>query len=705
MHQVLQSLKTGAIEVAEVPAPGVRPGHLQIRTRYSLISAGTERMLVNFGKASLLNKVRQQPDKVRQVLEKARTDGIGPTIESVRAKLDQPIPSGYCNVGEIIAVGDGVTGFAIGDRVLSNGAHAEIVTVPHTLCALIPERVSDEAAAFGVLGAIGLQGIRLAAPTLGENFVVIGLGLIGLLTVQLLRANGCRVLGIDMNADRLALARRWGAETLDAKATPDVVAAATAFARGRGVDGVLIAASTTSNDPMRDAARMCRKRGRIVLVGVTGLELSRADFYEKELSFQVSCSYGPGRYDPEYEAKGRDYPVGFVRWTEQRNFEAVLDMMTAGNLDTEPLISETFDIEQASRAYDRLDDPSVLGLLLRYPAVPARSAGLPSRTIALRPVRDGAPVRIAMFGAGNYASRVLAPAFRAAGAELVTVVANTGSTAGLLSRALDAAAATTDSAAALSDPAVNTVVVATRHDSHARFVLEALAGGRNVFVEKPLALTAADVDAIEEAMAAGATQPLLTVGYNRRFSPLVEAMMPQLSAGPKVIAIMVNAGAIPGDHWTQDASTGGGRIAGEACHFIDLARYIARSPIVDVHSDIMGVPDGRQNFGDTATIVLRFADGSIATIAYLANGTKSFPKERVEVFDGGRIFAIDNFRRLVVHGDGTGRRLMQQDKGQKGLVARFVKAITEGGEPPIPLDEIFEVARATLAAAGIDARR
>ncbi|NZA25832.1 zinc-binding alcohol dehydrogenase, partial [Luteimonas sp. SJ-92] len=384
MQQILQNLRDGSTALADVPAPALRRGQLLIRTHATLVSAGTERMLVEFGKANLLQKARQQPDKVRMVLEKVRTDGLASTVDAVRSKLDQPLALGYCNVGTVIAIGEGVEGFGVGDRVASNGKHAEIVAVPANLCARVPDGVEDAHAAFTVVGAIALQGIRLAAPTLGEAVVVTGLGLIGLIAVQLLRAQGCRVLGIDFGPDKLALARGFGAETVDLAAGEDPVAAAQRFSRGRGVDAVLITASTRSSEPVAQAAHMCRKRARIVLVGVTGLELSRADFYEKELSFQVSCSYGPGRYDPAYEEGGHDYPVGFVRWTEQRNFEAVLDMLGAGALRMAPLVSHRFGIGEAEAAYALLagGEPS-LGIVLDYAGDAARAEAATARTVAL----------------------------------------------------------------------------------------------------------------------------------------------------------------------------------------------------------------------------------------------------------------------------------------------------------------------------------
>ncbi|MEO6222380.1 MAG: zinc-binding dehydrogenase, partial [Vicinamibacterales bacterium] len=470
MKQSLQNLGTGVTEVAEVPCPGPRQGQLLLRTTRTLISTGTERMLVDFGKANPLEKARQQPDKVKQVFEKIKTDGLMPTVDAVRNKLDQPIALGYCQVGRVIGTGRDVSGFATGDRIASNGKHAEVVNVPLNLCARIPDSVSDDEAAFTVIGAIALQGIRLAQPTLGEAFVVTGLGLIGQMTVQLLRAHGCRVLGIDVDPARLELARRFGAEVVDLSTTPDPVAAATRFSRGHGVDGVIVTAATRSSDPIHHAALMSRQRGRIVLVGVTGLELSRDDFYKKELSFQVSCSYGPGRYDSDYEDKGHDYPIGYVRWTEQRNFEAVLDMMAEKRLDIVPLISHRFTLERVAEAYAVVggSEPS-LGIVLDYPESSTADVALRAPAVLLPTggrASAASGVTLAFIGAGNYATAVLIPAFKDAGANLDTVVSSGGVSALHAGRKFEFRQATTDAVAVFNDPAINAVVVATRHDSH-----------------------------------------------------------------------------------------------------------------------------------------------------------------------------------------------------------------------------------------------
>lgn len=702
MKQIIQSLKDGSTILEDVPTPRTRRGSLLIETSSSLVSAGTERMLVDFGKSNWVERARQQPDKVRMVLEKLRTDGVVATFEAVQSKLDQPLPLGYCNVGRVIEVGAGVAGFQPGDRVVSNGPHAEAVSVPRNLCAPVPDSVSDEHGAFTVLGAIGLQGVRLAAPTIGECVVVTGLGLIGLMTVQILRAQGCRVLGIDLDPSRLELAAQFGAEVVNPAKGEDVLARANAFSRGRGVDAVLITASTRSSEPVSQAAKMCRKRGRIVLVGVTGLELSRADFYEKELSFQVSCSYGPGRYDPAYEEQGQDYPVGYVRWTEQRNFEAVLDLMASGALDLEPLISHRFALQDAPRAYELLSsgEPS-LGILLQYPglgnAPTERAVSLPGHGMG-----EGGSAQqpaVGFIGAGNYAGRVLIPAFRKAGARLEMVASGGGVSAVHYGKKHGFARATTDVASMLEDDALNTVIIATRHDQHAGQVLDALRAGKHVFCEKPLCLTHEELDAIEQE-ASGRPGQKLMVGFNRRFAPHVHRIHQGLRAAkqPAAFVMTINAGEIPADHWTQDPAQGGGRIVGEACHFIDLLRYLAGVPVDHWSAMSMGPSAGLGITDDKAFINLHFSDGSMGTIQYLANGSKRFPKERLEVFCGGRILRLDNFRRLQAF-DWPGvraMRLMRQDKGQADCAAAFLASVSKGEASPIPLDELIEVSRVTL---------
>ena len=661
-------------------------------------------MLVEFGRGSWIAKIRQQPEKVRQVLDKMRTDGVASTLEAVRNKLHQPIPLGYCNVGRVAEAGSGLSGFAVGERVVSNGAHAEFVAVGRNLCARIPESVSDDDAVFTPLAAIALQGLRLAEPAIGERICVIGLGLIGLITVQLLRANGCKVLGIDPDREKCMLARRFGADVVDMQAGEDVLKVAEQFSLGQGIDAVVIAAATDSNAPMEQAARMCRQRGRIVLIGVAGLQLNRADFYKKEISFQVSCSYGLGRYDEMYEVRGMDYPFGLVRWTEQRNFQAVLQLMASGQLDVRPLISHRFAFSAADSAYNLLADrnQASLGIVLDYDD----AANAPVlRTVAVHSQRakaaSKAPV-VAFIGAGNYAGRILIPAFRAGGARLFAVVTASGINAARYGRQFGFEVATSDVDAVFGAPEVDCVVIATRHDTHAQFVQRALKAGKHVFVEKPLALNSSDIDAVEATLLEPAVEaaPMLMIGFNRRFAPLAMRMKALLGAvrEPRSFIMTVNAGAVPAGHWTVEAA-GGGRIIGEACHFIDLLRFFAGFPIVDSVVRRTGGAGGG-SADPSVCISLSFADGSLGTIHYLTGGHASFPKERVEVFAGGRILQLDNFRRLRGFGwPGFGsQRLWRQDKGQFACAAAFIAALKTAQGSPIPLEEILEVSRTTIEA-------
>ena len=655
-----------------------------------------------------------------------------PTIEAVQAKLDQPLPLGYCNVGTVEDLGGTpeVLGFNQGDRVASNGPHAEMVCVPKNLCARIPDGVADEEAAFTVLGAIGLQGVRLAQPTLGEGFVVVGLGLIGQLTVQILRANGCRVLGIDLDSARCALARQFGAETADLSQGEDPVLAANSFSRGRGVDGVLITAATKSNEPMHQAAEMCRKGGRIVLVGVTGLELRRDDFFKKELSFQVSCSYGPGRYDPEYEEKGHDYPVGLVRWTEQRNFEAVLDLLAQGKLEVKPLISHRFKIEEAVDAYELVSTGKqpYVGVILTYQDLADyQSAASEGRrgtvestvakraaTISLKPMPDGAlppaAATIGFIGAGNFSGQVILPALKKTGARLKTIASSGGVSGTYLGKKFGFEATTTDTDQIFADPEINTVFITTRHNTHGTLVRAALSAGKNVFVEKPLCLNLDELQEIKAVLAEKRSitrgeishflnttlPPILMVGFNRRFAPQVQKMKSLLTSlkEPKAMIMTVNAGMIPADHWTQDPEVGGGRIIGEACHFVDLLRYLAGEAIREVIPCFMK-KEGPQ---DILSFSLKFADGSIGTIHYFANGNKAFPKERLEVFCAGRILQLDNFNKLRGFGWPGFKKmnLWRQNKGHGAEIKSFVEAVKKGGPAPIPFEEIEEVTRTTF---------
>lgn len=704
MKQVLQHLGTGDLALHAVPCPQPRPGQLLIESRASLISPGTERMLTDFGRAGWLSKARQQPDRVRQALEKARTDGVAATLEAVRAKLDRELALGYANAGVIARSADG---YRVGQRVVSNGPHAEVVAVARNLCARIPDAVPDEEAPFAVLAAIALEGLRLAAPTLGERFVVTGLGMVGLLAAQLLRSAGCRVLGLDFDPARLALAERWGVEVFELDPRHRLAAEEKAweFSGGRGVDGVLIAAATASDEPVRQAAAMCRQRGRIVLTGVAGLSLSRDLFYKKELSFQVSCSYGPGRYDPAYEQQGQDYPFPHVRWTAQRNFEAALDLMADGRLEVAPLISHRFDFARAADAYDLLATraPS-LGVVLRYPP-PCQAADAPLDTrIVLTHLRAGPPPAapdraaplvgpvVGLWGAGEFAGKVLLPELARAGVELHTVVSATGQGAAWAARRFGFRQAASDDAAILDQPGIDTAIIATRHDSHARLAAAALRAGRSVWVEKPLARTEAELDAVIDAWV-GSLRPRLMVGFNRRFAPLTAELRRSLSPGRQEFRYTVNAGAVDPGHWTESAEEGGGRILGEACHFIDLLRHLAGAAITGLQAKASG---------SGAHLWLEFADGSTGVVDYLTSGARAFPKERLEVFGGGRILVLDNFRRLRRYPAAARDWLPswpRQDKGHGAAIRAFIDAIRAGAPAPISFDELVEVSRWSILAA------
>ena len=696
MKQVLQNLKTGDTILEDVPCPSLGAGSVLIQTTSTLVSAGTERMLVDFGKGNLIQKARSQPDKVKQVLEKVQTDGLMPTIDAVKNKLDTPLPLGYCNVGRVLE--SRTDAFSIGQRVVSNGKHAEMVAVPKNLCAAIPDSVDDESAAFTVIGAIALQGIRLIKPTLGETVVVTGLGLIGLVAVQLLRAHGCRVLGIDYDAEKVAIAKQLGAEVVNLSAGQDPIAVAEQYSRGRGVDAVLITASTKSNDPIHQAATMCRQRGRIVLVGVVGMEMSRADFYEKELSFQVSCSYGPGRYDANYEEGGQDYPLGFVRWTEQRNFEAILDMMADGRIDMKPLISHRYKLDDACDAYELISSGNPLGVLLEYDVAEQEATQQvvelnPSANLAASGAR---PASIGFIGAGNYASSVLVPAFAATGARLKSIASATGVSSVHVGKKNGIEEATTDTNGLISDPDVDALVISTRHNSHAKQVCAGLKESKHIFVEKPLVLTRDELSEVTEVYNGLEKKPLLMVGFNRRYAPHVIKIKQLLSSksSPISMVMTVNAGFIPADHWVHDPASGGGRIIGEACHFVDLLRFLADASIESVNAVAM---DSQCN--DSVSIQLRFKNGSIGVVNYLANGSKSLAKERLEVFCNGAVLQLDNFRALRGYGWSGFKsdKLWRQDKGQKTCTKAFVDAIASGDDSQlISFSELSEVTLACL---------
>lgn len=696
MKQILQDLANGKTVVEDVPWPASKKGFTLIKTYNTLISPGTEKMLVDFGKANLLQKVKSQPDKVKMVIDKAKTDGILATYEAVKSKLNQPLPLGYCNVGEVIDSPDNL--FKPGTRVVSNGYHAEVVRVSNNLVSIVPENVDNESASFVVLSSIALQGIRLIKPTIGETVVVTGLGLIGLLAVQILLANGCKVIGIDYDLNKCKLAKSFGAETVNLSKGEDPIKAATDFSKGQGVDAVLIAASSNDSNIIHQAAEMCRKRGRIVLIGVINLNLDRNDFYEKELTFQVSCSYGPGRYDESYEVNGNDYPLPFVRWTEGRNFDAILDLMANGSLDIKPLISHRCSLDTAIDAYKSLGNSSSLGTIINYPS---NSETLSDVSVdinhnKLKPQMVDSS-NIAFIGVGNYASRVLIPAFKNTNVRLKTVISSGGISSIYHGRKNFFMNASTDISDAFKKD-IDAVIIATQHNDHAKQILLALKNKKHVFVEKPLALTHSDIDLIEKEYYKN--NKILMVGFNRRFAPHIKYIksLIEKTNTPKVFNMTMNAGHIPANHWTQNKEIGGGRILGEACHYIDLMRYLSGSKIKSYQVTKIGKNNLIETDEDKAIITLSFCDGSIGTINYLANGGKTYPKEIIEIFCDNQTLRLNNFKTLKVY-DWKGaknKRSFNQDKGQLNCVSQFVDAISGKHSSPIPVDEVFEVARMSV---------
>ncbi|MDB5240042.1 MAG: oxidoreductase domain protein [Spirosoma sp.] len=700
MKQLVQNLKTGETVLENVPAPQVGRGQVLIQTTRSLVSLGTERMLVEFGRASLVAKARQQPDKVKQVLDKIQSDGLMPTLEAVFRKLGQPLPLGYCNVGKVLAVGEGVTDLRIGDRVASNGPHAEVVCVPRNLVALIPDSVSDDEATFTVVGAIGLQGVRLLNPTLGETMVVIGLGLIGLLTAELLRLNGCRVIGLDVDEAKLDQARQRGIRALNS-ADSDTVAAVLSLTNGIGADGVVITASAHTDELMSQAARMSRKRGRIVLIGVVGLNLSRAEFYEKELQFQVSCSYGPGRYDESYEQQGRDYPLPFVRWTENRNFQTVLQLLGSGQLAVSSLITENVPFAEYEAIYRAIGTSHSIASLMHYPETVELDASIKLQESQY----DGGPGTVGLIGAGNFTGATLLPALKAAGATLKTIASAGGLSATLLAKKFSIVQSTTDYRQILADPTIDLCIITTRHHSHARLTVEALRAGKHVFVEKPLAIYDNELAGIIDAQQTSGR--MVMVGFNRRFSPQAQKMKALLGGGrsaevPMNVVATMNAGSIPASSWVHDRAVGGGRILGEACHFVDLITFLTGSRVVSVCLNAMGRHPTETT--DSASLLLRYENGATGVVNYFANGSKAYAKERVEVYSQERTLVLDNFRKLTGYGfKGFSSISGRQNKGHAELMKRLIEHVRRGrtngaDDSLIPFADLINTTQTMLAA-------
>lgn len=698
MKQILQNVKTGAVAVAEVPTPVARPGFVLVRAAASLISAGTERSAVESGQKGLVGRAIEQPALVKKVIDKARSEGVVATFDAVRSKLGSLSALGYSAAGVVVDVGDDNTGFRAGDRVACAGvgyaSHAEMLSVPKNLCVRLPDKVSFAAGAFGTVGAIALQGVRLAEPTLGESVVVIGLGLIGQLAVQLLNANGCRVFGIDLDVDKVGLAIQLGAEDGCAP-VGDAKQRVLEWSRGRGADAVLITAGTTSNEPVELAGEIARAKGRVIVVGAVGLNIPRKSYYDRELTLRISMSYGPGRYDREYEERGHDYPFGYVRWTEARNIESFLDMVASGRVNVEPLITHRFKIDEGERAYDLItsDDP-YLGVVLQYDT---------ERTLETRvelPARKTAgvssAVRIGLIGAGDYAKSMLLPNFKNFGAEFRTIATATGVTARAVGEQYGFQSCASSADEILNDHEVNLIVVATRPASHGEFARRALAAGKHVFVEKPLAVSDQELDGVLAATSSGGE---LMVGFNRRFSPLALAAQEFFKQGQSPLSIIyrVNAGRISSNHWVQDEAEGG-RIIGEVCHFVDFVHFLTGSLTTRVFAESIASRNAAATDEDSVFITLRLADGSNASIAYLAEGDRALPKERIEILGGGRSFVIDDFRSATAYENGREKttKLREQDKGQRDEIKTVMSVVREGKPAPISLEDLATTTRATF---------
>ncbi len=706
MKQLLQNLRTGETSVNEVPIPAPKPGTALVQTAVSLVSSGTERMVVEFAQKSLLGKANSRPDQVRQVVDKARREGLLTTLDAVLNRLDQPMPLGYSSAGRIVAVGDGVSRFRVGDRVACAGGgyavHAEYAVVPENLITLLPDETDFESAAFATLGAIAMHGFRLADIQLGERVAVIGLGLLGLLAANIANASGCQVLGIDLDPDRIALAESMGILAVKRDQAEGV---AQQFSKGQGYDAVLICADTPSDDPIQLAGEIARDKANVVAVGAVGLNIPRAVYFAKELNFINSRSYGPGRYDPNYEEKGHEYPIGYVRWTEGRNLESFVDLIARQRIDVKPLISHRFSIVDAPKAYDlilgKLETP-FLGVLLTYPAIQTAHPKSSKIQISEMPVADKvARVKLGILGAGNFASVVMLPAIKNnRKIDLVGIVSATGLSAQYAANKFGMQFAASDIAEILENPEVNTVAILTRHNLHSQQILAALQAKKHVYVEKPLALNRLQLDAVKKQLDANENL-LLTVGFNRRFAPLAIKMQAFLDqrVEPLVAHYRINAGYIPLTHWLHDPEVGGGRIIGEGCHFIDFLTFLVGAAPVSVTAHAL--PDGGRYREDNVQLTFEFPDGSLGTVSYFANGDKALPKERVEVLTGGSVAILDDFRSLQLIRAGKRkitRSRLRQDKGFRAEWEIFAKAILDGGPPPIPYEHLFSVTQATFDA-------
>jgi predicted dehydrogenase/threonine dehydrogenase-like Zn-dependent dehydrogenase len=713
MKQLIQNIKNGKTTIEDVPVPMPRDGQALVKVSASLVSAGTERMVVEFAEKSLVGKARSRPDLVKQVLDKAKREGITPTLQAAFNRLDQPMALGYSSAGTIVALGKNMTGFKVGQRVACAGGgyatHAEYNVVPKNLLMPLPKNVDFESAAFTTLGAIALHGFRLAQTQIGENVAVIGLGLLGLLTIQIADAAGCNVLGIDLDPKRVELAASLG---LQAVTRPEAEASASALSLSRGFDAVIICADTLSNDPIKLAGVISKDRGRVVATGAVGLNIPRKIYYEKEISFINSRSYGPGRYDSNYEEDGNDYPFGYVRWTEGRNFQAVVDLMASEKLKVGPLISHRFPIEKGVQAYEVITGKKkepFLGVLLKYSSSEKAETKI-AFSSAIR--RSTSIVKLGVLGAGLHANFTLLPIIKNnKDYELIGIASAGGFHAQDSGKKFGFHYATSADDEIINDKNINTVAILTRHDSHADLIIKALKAGKNVFVEKPLAIDVAGLNKVIKQLTVdhrpqtvkhgqpSTVHGLLTVGFNRRFSPHAQSLKSQVSSlkSPLYAHYRINAGYIPSNHWTQDPNIGGGRIIGEACHFIDMITYLVGAPPVSVNA--VALPNNGKYSDDNVSMTFTFPDGSIGVVDYLANGDKSLPKERLEVFCEGMVAVLDDYVSLSVTKDGKKKEeKITQDKGWRNEMSAFAKAIKESGEPPIPYEQLIGVTKASFAA-------
>ncbi|MDA7531524.1 bi-domain-containing oxidoreductase [Akkermansiaceae bacterium] len=707
MKQVIQSFKTGELWLAEVPVPACKSGGALVQTRASFVSAGTERMLVDFAKKNIIGKALQMPDQVQKVLRKMKSEGIFETLEKVKAKLDQPIPLGYSSAGVIEELGHSMRGYSVGDRVACGGAgyanHADYNYIPKNLMVKVPDGVSFEDASCATVGSIAMQGVRQCDLRLGEQVCVMGLGLLGLLAVQMLKASGCRVIGFDPNPQRCQDALKLGA---DVAVSVDLVAAADEFSQGRGMDAVLIMAATKSNEPVSIAGEISRMKAKVVVTGVVGMDLPRDDYYKKELEFKLSLSYGPGRYDSSYEEGGNDYPYGYVRWTEQRNMSAFLDLVASGAVTPSVLVTHRFDISDALEAYDLLlgkEEEPYLGIVLKYSEKESGELQI-SRQIAVANTCGvkTSDLNVGFIGAGNFTKAVLFPHLKKLPEiNLKTLCTATGMNASETAKKENFDLASTNYKSMLQDESINTVFVTTQHNSHAKFVCEALRAGKHVFVEKPLAIHREQLDQVVEVVREkGASSPVLMIGFNRRFSPHAQLMKRYFMkrTTPLFLQYRVNAGIIPPDVWIQDPEVGGGRIIGEGCHFIDFASYLTGSRVVEVQAQSVDVDNAKLVAEDNVSINLKYADGSVANLTYIAFGSSDFAKERCEVFADESMAVMEDFCKTTCSGKlGKEKLKGKQAKGFAEELEVFISACKSGDSSPISFESLFNTTETCFA--------